>query len=58
MNKLKKNIERVVADKALKDIHKIVESDLEQQKHEKTGVILVIVIVLCVTAFLLYKMNS
>ncbi len=35
MDKLQKNIERVVAVKVLKDIHKIVENEEAKEKKEK-----------------------
>lgn len=52
MDKQQKNVQRVVADKALKDIHKIVEDDRKKEKQEKNvamlvaGVILFLVILI------------
>ena len=50
MDKLKKNIELIVANKALKDIHKIVKEDEVKEKHEKrlakivAGLILIVIV--------------
>ncbi|MCW8933462.1 MAG: hypothetical protein OQK98_01945 [Gammaproteobacteria bacterium] len=37
MHKQQENIQRVVAGKVLKDIHKIVEEDSVKEKQEKNG---------------------
>jgi len=55
MDKQQKNIERVVADKVLKDIHKIVVKDKAQEKYEKKGAFLVggVILVFIVALFVL-----
>jgi len=53
MDKQQKNIQRVVADKALKDIHKIVEKDKIKEKQEKKAAVIIGVIMLLFFALLL-----
>ena len=53
MDKQQKNIERVVAGKALKDIHKIVEKDKIKEKQENKGAIVVGLFMLILVVLLL-----
>ena len=53
MDKQQKNIQRMVADKVIKDIHKIVEEDKIKEKQERNGAMLVGGLVLFFVLFVL-----
>lgn len=56
MDKLEKNIQRVVANKTLKDINKIVSEEQIKEKNEKYWVrIVVFVMVVAFVALLIIK---
>jgi hypothetical protein len=56
MTDIEKNIKRVVADKAIKDIHKIVKDEAEKEKQEKSWALVVsAIIVSAVLVLLLLK---
>lgn len=53
MDKQQQNIQRVVAHKALKVIHTIVEDDKIKEKNEKKGAMLVSALILFFAVFIM-----
>ena len=53
MTGIEKNIKRVVANKAIKDIHKIVKDEAEKEKQEKSWALIVSAIIVSAVLVLL-----